>query len=709
VRQRVRDLFLVLAATATTAAADGTPLTQIPHLVKFVENTATAPHLADLAEFSIRLMQWNDSDREAILQVQRLVKNETYAQEWGAQLDYSPLSLDKVVELTSKGYSSLKSPRLARVTIGSSIVIEQKPSRMDLVAGQPIPVPFLFHNGTTEEVELTVRSATPQLDIDAARARLRPSQILGLYLNLTARSAKLESVRLQFDAGNVRGEIEASVQTREARTLRVQVMDDQGRKTPARVYLSGPDGRSYTPVAAVQRITNGDYGQPYGGEYYFHTNGEFEATVPAGQVKLEIVKGLEYAPVQRTLDMNASDASEIIKLSRPFSMAARGWYSGDVHIHPNLFGDDHITPADVLFMAQAEDLNVSNNLICNDEREPVNDLDRFTGAPHELSTDQYILYWNQEMRNLRLYGHMAFLKLKSLVQPYMVGWPGTTQPYDFPANYTQALKAKEQGAVVTYVHPSVSSEYPVDIALGAAETIDVMCQGDEERNTQDWYRLLNSGFQCPLSAGTDTYLNIPYHLIPGAGRVYVETGPTLTYDAWIDGFQKGKSFVTNAPLLTFSVNGRGAGADITLAGGPQRLIVEATASSHVPMQQMEVIVNGRPVWKQEATHDGRRVEIKKSITVNGSSWIAVRVRGESHRLVPNDRLLYAHSSPVYCTLPGKPLRVKADALYFADEIEKSIGEIHKKGLFSQAGQKEQVIGLFRKAQQIYRQRAEEAM
>ena len=32
--------------------------------------------------------------------------------------------------------------------------------------------------------------------------------------------------------------------------------------------------------------------------------------------------------------------------------------------------------------------------------------------------------------------------------------------------------------------------------------------------------LVNCGFRCPISAGTDTFLNIPYHLIPRAGRVF---------------------------------------------------------------------------------------------------------------------------------------------------------------------------------------------
>ena len=78
---------LVLAGGLWAAEEKKIAITQIPHLVKFVQNKQIAPLLADLAEFSIRLLEWNDTDRQSVLQVQRKVKEETYAQEWGANLD----------------------------------------------------------------------------------------------------------------------------------------------------------------------------------------------------------------------------------------------------------------------------------------------------------------------------------------------------------------------------------------------------------------------------------------------------------------------------------------------------------------------------------------------------------------------------------------------------------------------------------------------
>ena len=136
--------------------------------------------------------------------------------------------------------------------------------------------------------------------------------------------------------------------------------------------------------------------------------------------------------------------------------------------------------------------------------------------------------------------------------------------------------------MVTYVHPGLPSQYPVDIALGAADTIDVLCQRNEEVNTEHWYQLLNCGFQCPISAGTDAFLNVPYHLIPGAGRLYARVDtPSPTTRA--RGLPEGRSFATNGPLLKFRVNGREAGEEIRWKTGSLPLQVEAEAVSHVPM------------------------------------------------------------------------------------------------------------------------------
>lgn len=123
-------------------------------------------------------------------------------------------------------------------------------------------------------------------------------------------------------------------------------------------------------------------------------------------------------------------------------MSARGWYSGDEHIHGNYRGDQFITPADNLLMIRAEDLNVGNMMVSNSGGAQIHDEPHFEGKLHGLSTRDYLLYWNQEMRNKDLYGHLILLNLKELVRPIYTGFPGTENWEDYPSNYEQARKTK---------------------------------------------------------------------------------------------------------------------------------------------------------------------------------------------------------------------------------------------------------------------------
>ena len=705
--------LVVLWALPSKAAKKEIPLTQIPLLGDYAMNKAVSPHLGDAAEFAIRLLQWSDTNRSSILKIQKTIKGEMYAQEWGENLDYNPLPLEEVIKLVGDTYWAADSPRMVKVEISDQIKLVQAPQRLDLLQSLAIPVPFVFRNLGMDQIEVSVHSGGQGVQVQANSRTLGVGQTLGWFVSVSLNGFQGGDIPLKVQAGARTNELAIPTRAWDSGSLQARILDEHGKPTPARVYVSGPDGRSYTADGAQVRITNGDYRQPHGGEYYFYADGSFRVGVPAGTVSLEVVKGLEYKPVKRQLTIASGETKNIqVQLKRSWDMGAKGWWSGDTHLHANLFhdpitgADDRIKPKDVMFVVKAEDLNVGNMLACNSEDGYVYEKKRVEGRPHALSEARYVLYWNEEMRNLRLYGHMGFLRIKSFVEPAFVGWPGSTHPYDDPANYYQAVKAKEQGAAVIYVHPGLPQEYPVDIALGVVDTIDVMCQGDEEKNTAHWYQLLNCGFRCPISAGTDSYFDLPYHLIPGAGRVYVKSGPKLDYSDWIDAYLEGKSFATNAPMVTFTVNGKEPGGEVNWDKGAKSIKVEATAESHVPMGSIELVVNGTVVESRKAKGDGLSVTLNKSFEITDSCWMAIRVRGEAHRLLPNDAALYAHTSPVYCTFQNRPVRSAAAALFFIDQIDKLIEKVHRRGQFSHEREKEKTIDLFRKGQDIYRKMVE---
>ena len=188
----------------------------------------------------------------------------------------------------------------------------------------------------------------------------------------------------------------------------------------------------------------------------------------------------------------------------------------------------------------------------------------------------------------------------------------------------------------------------------------------------------------------------------------MKTGTRLTYDKWIQAYLEGRSFASNAPLVEFSVDGKGAGEEIRWSSGSKTVRVEAQAVSHVPMKTMEVVVNGKPVYEVETTADGLRATLSREIELEESAWIAVRVRGEAHRLVPNDLELYAHTSPVYCYRDGSRIHFREDALYFVEQIDRLLDRVDRNGVFKNAAQKQKVVDLFRKGQDVYRKIAREA-
>jgi TolB protein len=232
----------------------------------------------------------------------------------------------------------------------------------------------------------------------------------------------------------------------------------------------------------------------------------------------------------------------------------------------------------------------------------------------------------------------------------------------------------------------------------------VLSNFNEMASMELWYRALNCGFRCAISAGTDAFTNHIMGTVPGAGRVYVHVPGAFSYDRWVEQYKKGVSFATNGPSLTFTVDGKLPGDEIRVpAGSPSvSLRVKAVVDTLVPADRLEIVVNGQVVATQGAPASGTRWEIEREVSVERSSWIAARVLGPEHRLVINDAQAFAHSSPVYCYFGNQPIWSRQDAAFFVDWIDQLIASVEQRGVFRSPDRRDDVVQLFRKAQAIYR-------
>lgn len=261
----------------------------------------------------------------------------------------------------------------------------------------------------------------------------------------------------------------------------------------------------------------------------------------------------------------------------------------------------------------------------------------------------------------------------------------------------------DQGGAVSYAHPGMSpvldsasiKEMPIDLALGHQTAMDVLSNSDEAASMQMWYRLLNCGFRVPISAGTDSFTNVADHYIAGGGRVYVQAGPRFDYPVWLDAFRKGRSFASNAPMVWLTVNGSEPGDEVRLSG-PGKVKVEATAASQVPVAGAELIVNGGVVHKAKMAGK-ESIRFSKELQIDRSCWVALRAIGPRHRLVLNDTAAFGHTSAVYVSVGGHPVRVAEDVRFYRDWVERLIARVETRGRFANAERKAEVLALFRKA------------
>jgi Tol biopolymer transport system component len=453
-------------------------------------------------------------------------------------------------------------------------------------------------------------------------------------------------------------------------TVRLRTKDRAGNKSVvARVVVHQDRGKFFAPPGALYRMLRGTG--------HFYCDRSAELLLPAGKYRLRAFRGPEYRSAFHEITIQPGKTLELtVHLERWTHAARTGWYSGENHIHANYgYGQWYNTPETMFTQCAGEDLNVCNFMVANSDTDGIFDRRFFRGRPDPRSTPETILYWNQEFRST-LWGHMTLVNLRQVVEPVMTGFHGTTNPWDIPTNSDIAERTHWQKGHVNYTHavqnrkkpfenPYAAKGLPIDVALGKIDSLDL--NNAYAGTVPIWYRLLNCGFRLPPSAGTDCFLNRIFSQLPGGDRAYVHVPGQLTYAAWIENLSKGRSFVSNGPMLELTVAGKGLGESVKLAG-PQKLRVKASARSQYPLARVELIHNGRVAVALALAKDDLSATLDQEVAVKKSGWLALRASGPGHpdSVVP---AVYAHTAPIYIDVAGGALRSRDDALFFLRWID----------------------------------------
>ena len=500
-------------------------------------------------------------------------------------------------------------------------------------------------------------------------------------------------------------------------TLRIAVVDRVGHPLGARISVTTSEGRGYAPDDAWRHADEAFDRSEREFEYsYFHSSGSSELTVPAGQVHLEVWHGPEYRVYRADVNVPTGiRTTRRIVLERVDNLAARGWWSGDVHVHMNYGGAYRNTPPHLAFQARAEDLHVVENLIVNKEQR-IPDIAYFRTDADPVSTPTFLLRHAQEFHT-SVWGHMGLLGLGShYLLPEYAGYPNTAAASLSLTNATVADLAHSQGALVGYVHPfdtrldpadtsaSLFYELPVDVALGKVDYLEVMGYSDHLITSEIWYRLLNCGFRLPAAAGTDAFPNFAsLRGPPGLVRVFVNSGATLNHAAWLAGLKAGRTFVTNAPLLEFSLAGHPIGDEIRLSAGSHRLAARVGLRSNVPVDHLEIIGNGKVVAMIPLRGGRASAGDTVSIPVNASGWYVLRAYSDHAEMPVLDLYPFASTSPIYVSVGGAAVRSPDDAGFFMRWIERLERETRANTSWNTSAEQAAVLRTLQDARAVFQE------
>jgi TolB protein len=498
--------------------------------------------------------------------------------------------------------------------------------------------------------------------------------------------------------------------------LLIRVEDETGAPTAARISVDAADGRAYAPADAwMQADDSFDRSQRSFEQHYYDATRSAQITLPAGDAHIQVMKGFEHLVERATVTINAGETNNlIIRLQTtglPHDDTSR-WVSGDVHVHMNYAGTYRNTPAHLVEQAAAEDVPFVENLIVNKEQR-IPDIAYFSPDRDPASTANNQLFHAQEYHT-SYWGHLGLLHLThNFLLPGYSGYAQTAMASIVPTNADIADLAHAQHGLVGYAHPfdaypdpvrdpSLTDELPVDVALGKVDYLEVVGFSDHKSTAEVWYHLLNCGFHLPAAAGTDAMANYASLRGPvGLNRVYakVATG-SLDHEAFLAAIRAGHTFVTNGPLLGFTLEGKGPGDDLD---APPAAKLHVWLRSVVPVNHLEFVCNGKVMHSFKVNEGGTNSDADETISLKQSGWCVLRAWNDQPRDPVLDIYPYATTSPVYVTVPGAPLSSAPDAAYF----EAWIARLTQAALLNQdyntPAEKTAVLDLLDRALKVYEQ------
>lgn len=494
------------------------------------------------------------------------------------------------------------------------------------------------------------------------------------------------------------------------------VDSETGHPIAARIYLRDADGNwmfveSSDPDGSA--VIYDEQWVPMPDSVDRHTTisaHPFQVDLEPGVYRITIERGKEYRSLTRRIEVKADDINQEFQLQRWVDCSARGWYSGETHVHRRVH--------ELRNVMLAEDLNVAFPVTfwtVNANEAPglsPSPLRRQGPSPHgpridhgvtpiDVDATHVIVPRNTEFEVFNVDGERHVLGAMFVLNHKSIFDVGAPPVRDI------AKQAHDEGALIDLDKHS----WPWSMMLVPVAEVDLFELSNNSlwrtefgfRNSgvpigdhmvveregnaltewgwiqfgfESYYTLLNCGFRLRPTAGTASGV----HPVPlGFGRVYVHVEGEFTLEKWLAGFDQGQSFVTTGPMLFATLDEQLPGHIFQPASqDASTLTLSLESVSDEPVDRIEIIVNGEiaksiKIDPDEAGPNDKSpsasLQFQIDLDLDESSWVAVR----SIQTLEDNRVRFAHTAPWHIEIDQEPVRPKrAEVAYLIEAMRREI-------------------------------------
>ncbi len=480
-----------------------------------------------------------------------------------------------------------------------------------------------------------------------------------------------------------------------------------GRALPGLVRIVDAQGRAVRPAELLPRDLGLDAntGTPAISGWFTIDRGATIHLAP-GKYQVEGFAGLETESTRQPLDLTDCRRANVeLRLVRFSDLRSGGWRSGNTHLHLQRISrteaDRYLreTPRadglDVLFVSYLERAGSDQAYVSNRYR--LRDLEA-------IGRQSGVIFGNGEEHRHNFgtggegYGHVMFLNLKDLVQPVSLG-PGITKERTDGIPLRRGIDAaRRQPACVVWCHNDWGRERVASLVSGRLDALNIFDGSLRSGYEDSFYQDLNAGFRIPFSTGTDWFL---YDF----SRVYVRVEGEFTVRNWLKSLSAGRTFITNGPLLDFSVAGRAPGEVVSLSK-PGRVRVVARCKGRADFRRMEIVRNGQVIATARSRPVGGHFEADwaHELPADAPCWLALRTPGPRSASAADGpepigenelgRKLFAHTSALHVEMAGRRYFERAAAERLLGQMRTSRDMVASTGRFADEQERARVLDVY---------------